>query len=75
MLLSILARLMWKMFQNPNFLAFSPWHALRQLAAWCAGVEVEPGFDREWALLSVFCMTVLAALWMRWHLKPVEVVG
>ena len=40
-----------------------------------ADVEVEPGFDREWALVSVLCMTVLAALWMRWHLKPVEVVG
>ena len=75
MLLSILGTIIWQVFEKPELLVVSPWHVLTQVAAWLADVEIEPGPDTKWAWLAWLGMMVLAAFWMRMHLKPVEVVG
>ncbi|MAE75855.1 MAG: hypothetical protein CMJ85_03175 [Planctomycetes bacterium] len=75
-LLQTVSSVLWRQFQQPNWLAVSPFRVVRRIAAEISGAAPYPSnFDFEPAMWVWVVLTVTSALWLRLHLRPIEVVA
>ena len=74
-LLMVVSGMMRGFFQDANWFAISPWNSVKRVAQWIVGIEPWNEFALMPALVSWGILTLLAILWTRRHLRPVEVVG
>jgi ABC-type transport system involved in multi-copper enzyme maturation permease subunit len=74
--LQVASALFFQMFKDPTWLVISPWRAVRGVNYWLAGADPwSRGPELEPALIAWVALTIAAGIWLRRHLRPVEVVA
>ncbi len=69
------AAILRKMLHQNDWLALSPWNAAKRIAETIAGAEAGRSFDPIYAWIVMGSLLVIAAIWVRKFMRPVEVVG
>jgi hypothetical protein len=73
--LGAVGHLLHRMFANANLLDLSPWHVVRRVGQAIAGAAPWPGHELGPAVVTWSLLTAGAVLWLRRHLRAVEIVG
>lgn len=74
--LGLAALILYRIFGDPSWWVISPWKVTQKIAVGIAGGNLSPeGFELPLAWIGWAVLTAAATLWLRRHLRPVEVVA